>query len=92
MCIQETIKNKDENNLWFIWSVEHQGYWVQTQYGYCESIHDQVVGKFSYEEALQIVQRANAHSDEPQEMMIPIKFSLGATPKTDRCTTGGSEL
>lgn len=56
---------------WIVWSNEHRSYWGPNHRGYVSSRAS--AGRYSYEEALEIVRGANEHKDpddEPNEAMI----------------------
>jgi hypothetical protein len=56
---------------WIIWSNEHGAYWGRNRSGYIKSRKD--AGKYSYEDALEIVEGANKYrkdDEEPFEAMI----------------------
>jgi hypothetical protein len=61
------------NGPWLIWSHEHKAWWCAGHNGYTTVAKD--AGRYSYDEALGIVSRANyslvkGFSDEPNEAMI----------------------
>lgn len=63
---------KDMEKLWYIWSFEHGGYWKPNMNGYTEKLD--YAGKYSFKEALKIVESANAFLDRtelPNEAMLP---------------------
>lgn len=47
------------NLAFLVYSKEHRGFWKKPTLGYTESINE--AGRFTYEEAKQIVQHANRH-------------------------------
>lgn len=55
---------------YFIWSVEHDGWWKPNKAGYCASWSS--AGRYSKEEAYQISARANWCS--LNEVPIPVSF------------------
>jgi hypothetical protein len=56
---------------WYIWSIEHSGWWKPKRLGYTQHISD--AGTYSYEEALKIVKDANiGKHDVPNEAMIKL--------------------
>lgn len=55
---------------WLIWSIEHNGWWKPNSHGYTGSIDE--AGRYTYEEALQIVKDANSYlRHTPNEAMLP---------------------
>jgi hypothetical protein len=62
---------KPEDMQWLIWSLEHGAYWKPRREGYTrERVH---AGRYSFEEASEIVQQANSHitTDLPNEAICP---------------------
>ena len=60
-----------ENTQWRIWSIEHNGWWKPNGDGY--TTEKEKAGKYSYEEAVDIVESANINGlDTPNEAMIRI--------------------
>ncbi len=60
---------EDSRGKWLIWSMEHNAWWKPAGVGYTESRAD--AGRYSYEDALQIVKLANEyHKEKPYEAMI----------------------
>jgi len=59
------------NELWFIWSNEHKGWWRPARCGYTS--YKSLAGKYTLEESLEIVKDANKYKgddDQPNEAMI----------------------
>jgi len=54
---------------WLIWSFEHNGWWAPASKGYVEERHN--AGRYTFQEAYDIVMNANKHADEPYEAMLP---------------------
>ena len=42
---------------YLIWSIEHQAFWLESEYGYTRNIHE--AGRFTKEQAEKIVKAAN---------------------------------
>ena len=59
-------------SVFYIWSVEHQGYWRQNRCGYTPEIDE--AGKFDGSEAIKICNSANLFKTE--EMMVPVKGDI----------------
>lgn len=60
---------------WRIWSNEHKRWWKPNRHGYTESRNH--AGIYSFEEASQICESANAYLDddeEPNETMLPLPY------------------
>lgn len=55
---------------YFIWSIEHDGWWKPNKSGYCASWSS--AGRYSKEEAFKISARANW--DSLSEVPVPISF------------------
>ena len=56
--------------LFIIWSIEHNSWWCPMYNGYCEERKN--AGTYSYEDAKKIVDSANiGEKDIPNEAMIP---------------------
>lgn len=53
---------------WLIWSIEHGAWWDADRTGYVPQ-RDRA-GRYSFEEARQIVKDANFRQDTPSEAMI----------------------
>jgi hypothetical protein len=53
---------------YLIWSNEHRGWWKGSLHGY--TTRTDKAGQFSFEDASEIVQRANLHSDNVEEFMV----------------------
>ncbi len=45
------------NKKWLVWSIEHTGWWLPNHHGYTGRVD--LAGRYSYEEALEIVTGAN---------------------------------
>lgn len=61
------------NQLWLIWSLEHRAWWRPNRNGYTR--WRDTAGRYTYQQALEIVRDANAHidkSDTPNESMVPL--------------------
>lgn len=57
------------DSKWFIWSIEHNGYWMSHKRGYTQ--HQSKAGLYSFEEAKEIVKEGNLASlITPNEAMI----------------------
>ena len=56
------------DQLYVVWSLEHQAWWKASRFGYAETLAD--AGRFSYAEAADIVRKANVVRLE--ECMIPV--------------------
>lgn len=66
---EKLIIGNYENTLWFIWSLEHSGWWKPHGRGYTPNRHE--AGLYKYKEALKIVESANIGlHDIPNEAMI----------------------
>lgn len=64
-----------EDKNWFIWSIEHNAWWGENHRGYVEDIR--FAGRYSYEEAMQIVYGANINmrqdfNAKPYEAMVHV--------------------
>lgn len=59
-----------ENTKWLIWSIEHNAWWAPKCRGYVNS--KAKAGRYSFDDALHIVSRANSHRGDlfPFEAMI----------------------
>lgn len=58
-----------EEQKWLIWSIEHNAWWAPNSRGYTP--YRSAAGKYSYEEALKIVEGANiGELNIPNEAMI----------------------
>ena len=54
---------------WLIWSFEHKGYWPRDCCGY---VSLQKAGRFTFEEAVEIVKQGNlGMGSVPEEAMLP---------------------
>lgn len=55
---------------YLIWSTEHRGWWKPNRHGYTTATH--LAGRFSSEEARDIVNNANRYAkpDAPEEIMV----------------------
>ncbi len=55
---------------WLVWSIEHNAWWKEGQNGYSENRYE--AGRYTFEEALNIVSKANEFRRElvPNEAMI----------------------
>jgi len=61
--------NKPKQPQWLLWSIEHSAWWKPNNRGYTRSRAD--AGRYSFEEACQIVTQANvASGDTPNEAMV----------------------
>jgi|SRR6266545_2629439 len=61
---------------WLIWSHEHQGYWPSDRRGY---VSLQMAGRFTFNEALEIVRQGNqGMATIPEETMLPAESVLSA--------------
>lgn len=59
------------DNLWLIWSIEHNAWWGKNETGYVQKKED--AGEYSYDLACEIVSRANRWTEnKPSEAMIPL--------------------
>ena len=65
------------NNECLIWSIEHTAWWALLRRGYTKDY--QQAGRYTSEEAAQIVRDANHDARACNECMIPIDC-LGLTP------------
>jgi len=64
-----------EDNLWYIWSNEHNAWWGPRHNGYFSSRLQ--AGHYTWEEARKIINDSNCmleDNDMPNETMIPVKF------------------
>lgn len=60
---------QDNREKWLIWSMEHNGWWNWNSRGYTQD--RKAAGRYSFDEAKKIVQRANEYCLEaPNEAMI----------------------
>lgn len=60
-----------EDGLYLIWSIEHEGWWKPRSMGYTELRSE--AGMYTYEEAYRIVESANiGEHDIPNEAMVPV--------------------
>lgn len=59
------------NEMWLIWSLEHRAWWKPLTHGYTPARRE--AGRYSFQEAKEIVEGANAHvvRQVPQETMCP---------------------
>lgn len=59
------------DNLWLVYSLEHNAYWPQSLSGY---VPLSKAGKFSFEMAKSIVEQGNhgMGRNRPQEAMLPV--------------------
>lgn len=65
------ISGKPESLQWLIWSNEHRAWWRPNSMGY--TIHRAAAGRYTWAEALDIVEGANSGLDkEPNEAMVPV--------------------
>jgi hypothetical protein len=55
-------------NLFLIWSYEHNAWWTPQRSGYTTDLHK--AGRYTESEAWEICQRANQYSRQPNEIMI----------------------
>ena len=56
--------------LWLIWSFEHKSWWMPDERGYTGKMED--AGKYTYEQAFNIVMGANKCCPKvPHEAMLP---------------------
>lgn len=63
--------NHEKTEKWYIWSIEHSGWWKPNHVGYTPHISE--AGTYDYEEALKIVKSANiGRHDTPNEAMIKL--------------------
>lgn len=65
--MEENIKD----TWWFIWSIEHNGWWMPKSCGYARD--KKHAGLYKYDEALRIVNNANMYQTSqagPKEAMI----------------------
>ena len=61
-----------KNTQWLIWCHERNKYWADNKAGYVESRME--AGRYSFAEALEIVQQANLlRPNKPEESMLPDK-------------------
>lgn len=62
------------NDKWLIWSIEHNAWWAPKRNGYVEDVRE--AGQYSYDEAIEIVQKANQYITmellPPNEAMIKL--------------------
>ena len=73
--VAEIVKVADKfvkDSKWYIWSIEHQGWWMPDENGYTSK--KQYAGRYTFERACQIVKNANISNFEvPNESMIRAK-------------------
>jgi hypothetical protein len=53
---------------YLIWSNEHRAWWKASRHGY--TTRTDLAGRFSFEEATEIVTQANRYSDKVEEFMV----------------------
>ena len=58
-----------KENLWLIWSLEHNGWWMPDRNGYHADIKK--AGRYTFEEAREIVTDANNYNSV-NEAMCPV--------------------
>ncbi len=58
-----------KETFWLIWSNEHGGWWMPKQRGYTS--HLKYAGRYSFEEAKETCEMANANRELPLELMCP---------------------
>jgi hypothetical protein len=65
------MSHKNNNGQWLIWCHERLMWWKPNRQGYCVLACD--AGRYSFEEALEIVKQANyTKFNEPEESMVPV--------------------
>lgn len=62
------------DQLFYIWSFEHDAWWLPNENGYVEDFH--AAGKYSFADAMKIVNDANysfntGYAETPNEAMVP---------------------
>ena len=63
-------KHIPKQQLWLIWSNEHNAWWAPNQRGY--SVKRYNAGTYTFEDAKSIVTDANKYCiDQPNEAMVP---------------------
>jgi hypothetical protein len=65
-----------DEQLYYIWSFEHDAWWAPKENGYIEDWHG--AGKYTLKQALEICQGANrsfhgGYAEMPNEAMVPVK-------------------
>jgi hypothetical protein len=67
-----------EDEFYYIWSHEHQGWWGDNRMGYVTDIRN--AGLYSWEEGKDIVREANkyrGHKEAPYEALVPMSCTVG---------------
>ena len=66
----QTQTKPEASFKWLIWNFERMAWWTGNRVGY--TMNRDEAGRFSFEDALEIVQDANINmKDEPEEAMVP---------------------
>jgi hypothetical protein len=62
-----------EQNLWLVWSYEHDAWWKPGRFGYTTDLEK--AGRYRYNEALEICDNANRHAKFTHERMVHVANS-----------------
>ena len=62
----------DENNKYYVWSIEHNAWWADAEHGY--TTDKTKAGIYTFDKAREICKNANLghKSYKPQEAMVPV--------------------